>query len=107
MSVQQLARDYTRAAIHTLAEIMRDTNQNAASRVAAANSILDRAWGKPMQMLAMSNEDSPGALHLLAAQIISQEIAAERAEEGPPTLDGNTVTNTPETNAVDAPPALE
>jgi hypothetical protein len=45
-----LARTYTPEAIRGLADIARDTKKApAAARVMAWNSLLDRAWGKPVQ----------------------------------------------------------
>lgn len=47
--VQELARQHTPDAIETLASIMRDGEAAPAARVAAANAILDRGYGKPAQ----------------------------------------------------------
>jgi Family of unknown function (DUF5681) len=44
--VEAAARQYTAAAIETLARICGDQTQPAAARVTAANALLDRAWGK-------------------------------------------------------------
>src|SRR4051794_8996772 len=43
--VEQFARAHTQEAIETLATIMREGCSEAA-RIAAANAILDRGWGK-------------------------------------------------------------
>lgn len=45
----ELASAHSRQAVETLAEIMKDQAAPAAARVSAANSILDRAHGKPVQ----------------------------------------------------------
>lgn len=50
-SLKALAGNYTAQALETLASIMNDVEQSAAARVAAANSLLDRAHGKPRQEL--------------------------------------------------------
>src|SRR5262249_16629445 len=50
--VQELARQYTVEAVDTLASIMRDKKAPAAARAMASNSILDRGYGKPPQMLS-------------------------------------------------------
>jgi hypothetical protein len=48
--VVALARTYTEEAVHGLAKIARDTKKTpAVARVMAWNSLLDRAWGKPIQ----------------------------------------------------------
>jgi hypothetical protein len=49
--VKQLAREKSREAIETLVEIMGDKTAGAAVRVTAANSILDRGYGKAVQQI--------------------------------------------------------
>ena len=49
--VKALAGSYTSAALETLAEIMQDDAAPPAARVSAANSLLDRAHGRPRQEL--------------------------------------------------------
>jgi Family of unknown function (DUF5681) len=44
--IRELARQHTAAALATLAEICQ-SGENESARVAAANALLDRAWGKP------------------------------------------------------------
>ncbi|MEB4592004.1 hypothetical protein VSS37_13505 [Candidatus Thiothrix sp. Deng01] len=48
-AVKAVAGSYTTAAIETLAEIMQDGTAPPAARVSAANALLDRGHGKPMQ----------------------------------------------------------
>ena len=50
--VQELARQHTADAIETLATIMRDSESAPAARVAAANAILDRGYGKASQHIS-------------------------------------------------------
>ncbi len=50
--VQALARQYTADAVETLARIMRDDDAAPAARVAAANAILDRGYGKAPQHIS-------------------------------------------------------
>jgi hypothetical protein len=50
--IETLARAKTEAALNALAAIMFRETANAFARVAAANAILDRGWGKPVQPLA-------------------------------------------------------
>lgn len=45
--VRELARTHTTLAIETLAAIAKSADRDAA-RVAAANSLLDRGWGRPL-----------------------------------------------------------
>lgn len=54
--VQALAREHTGAAIATLAEIATDPKAPSAARVAAANALLDRAWGRSTTSLTIHQE---------------------------------------------------
>lgn len=47
--VKEAARAYTGEAIQTLAEVMQDRGQPGSARVAAAETLLSRGWGKPAQ----------------------------------------------------------
>jgi len=44
--IRELARQHTVLALRTLSEIA-DHGENESARVAAANALLDRGWGKP------------------------------------------------------------
>jgi hypothetical protein len=44
--IRSLARQYTASAMKTLVHIMREPTAPPSARVAAANSLLDRGWGK-------------------------------------------------------------
>lgn len=55
IEIKSLARAHTETAIRTLAGIMNQEEAPAAARVQAANSLLDRGWGKAVQV--MSGED--------------------------------------------------
>jgi hypothetical protein len=44
--IRELAREHTEMALRTLAEIA-ERGENESARVAAANGLLDRGWGKP------------------------------------------------------------
>ena len=56
--VRELAKQYTPEAIETLAEIMNNTDATPAARVAAANALLDRGWGKPDQAVSIEHGQS-------------------------------------------------
>lgn len=47
--IRSLARTYTRSAIRALVTVMCHPKASAAAKVAAANSILNRGWGKVAQ----------------------------------------------------------
>jgi hypothetical protein len=52
--VQELARQKSPEAINTLTDIMRDGKAPPAARVAAANALLDRGYGKPTQPISQT-----------------------------------------------------
>jgi hypothetical protein len=58
--VEVLARIHTPKAVQTLVDIMGDESAAPAARVTAANSILDRGWGKSKQTVVLD----PGTEHL-------------------------------------------
>lgn len=60
--IRSLARSHTEAAINCLAGIMNKEGAPEAARVAAANSLLDRGWGKAAQTIA-GDPDNP--LHVI------------------------------------------
>ena len=51
-----LAQEQTEDAIRTLSEIMMDAEKPTASRVSAAQALLDRGYGKPAQSVNMQAE---------------------------------------------------
>ncbi|MCS3726501.1 hypothetical protein [Bradyrhizobium betae] len=60
--IRSVARSHTRTAIRVLAGIMRSDDATPAARLAAANAILDRGWGKATQPVE-NGED--GVLELI------------------------------------------
>ena len=59
-----MARQYTEHAIQTLAQIMLDDSAKGSERVAAANALLDRGYGKPAQVVGGDPEGIPIASNL-------------------------------------------
>jgi hypothetical protein len=57
--VKQAAREHTEAAIAALVGVVNNKEAPAAARVAAANAILDRGWGKPGQYVETSVRNRP------------------------------------------------
>jgi hypothetical protein len=57
--IREAAREYTSSALLTLASVMEGKDQPAAARVAAANALLDRAYGKPSQPIDGDGEGGP------------------------------------------------
>jgi hypothetical protein len=60
--VADAARELTGDAINTLADIMKSPNAPAAARVSAAQALLDRGYGKPVQAVEVSSQ--PDLSHL-------------------------------------------
>lgn len=60
--IKSLARAHTERAIQVLAGIMDNPNSGDAARVQAANSLIDRGWGKPAQ--AITGEDGEGPVSI-------------------------------------------
>lgn len=54
--IKSLARSHTETAIRTLAGIMRQPKAPASARVAAAEALLDRGWGKPKQDMTIAGD---------------------------------------------------
>lgn len=57
--VRDLAKAHTEASIETLAQIRGDLAAPHAARVAAAQALLDRAWGKPSQAIGGAEDLGP------------------------------------------------
>ena len=65
--VRELARQHTGESIATLAAIMGDKSENARARVAAAEALLDRAWGRPAQSHTLEVDAGGKLLSLIEA----------------------------------------
>lgn len=68
--IKSLARTQTRQAFETLVQIMRDKNAPAHARVSAANAILDRGWGKPMQPIVSEDGKPLEFIHRIERVIV-------------------------------------
>ena len=87
--IKSLARNHTERAISVLAGIMDQTDCPPASRVAAAQVLLDRGWGKPTQPIA-GDEDAPPVRTVTRIErlVIDPGDTADRDAAGlPPTAD--------------------
>ena len=54
--IRSLARSHTRTAIKVLVGVMNSKDATHSARLAAANSILDRGWGRPPQSLETASK---------------------------------------------------
>lgn len=68
--VQELARQHTPAAINELARIA-SAGTSEAARVAACNTLLDRAWGKAPQSIDHTSADGSMAIPQLLVTLFS------------------------------------
>lgn len=57
--VRDLARQHTPAALAALRDIMSDQKAPPSARVAASEALLNRAWGRPTQMIAGDEDAGP------------------------------------------------
>jgi hypothetical protein len=74
--VKQAAREHTEAAIETLVGVVNNEEAPTAARVAAANAILDRGWGKPGQYVETSVRKKP--IREMTDEELMEAIAAAR-----------------------------
>lgn len=58
-SLRDIARQYTDKAIEGLVAVLNNLEEPAAARISAANSLLDRGYGKPSQPLDGDGEGGP------------------------------------------------
>jgi hypothetical protein len=65
VSLRELCRTYTDVAVNTLAEIARD-GESESARVSAANALLDRGWGRPLQQVGDGEGNALDWLAILA-----------------------------------------
>jgi hypothetical protein len=69
--IRSLARSHTRTALNVLVGVMRSNEATPAARVAAANAILDRGWGKAPQ--AIENGNGAALVHRIERLIVRPE----------------------------------
>lgn len=70
--VTKIARQYGLRAIATVIEVMEDDGESGAVRLAAANSILDRGFGRAKQTVEHTGEDGNDIQHRLVVEFVGQ-----------------------------------
>lgn len=70
LEIRSLARGHTEKAINVLVGIMNEPTAPRAARVAAANSILDRGWGKAPQIISGDEENPLSVIHKIERVIV-------------------------------------
>ena len=71
--IRSLARSHTRTAINVLVGVMRSKDATHAARLAAANAILDRGWGKAPQSLETADRGVLELIHRIERVIVHPE----------------------------------
>jgi len=70
--VMATARQYGLRAIATVIEVMEDDTESGAVRLAAANSLLDRGFGRAKQTVEHTGEDGNDIQHRLVVEFVGQ-----------------------------------
>ena len=84
ITIRDLARKHGKTAINTLVAICKDEKQSPAARVAAANSLLDRGYGRAPQHIDDDHQDKSAVSDPFAHEIL-EKIRA-RIAAGPEAL---------------------
>jgi hypothetical protein len=71
--IRSLARSHTRSALNVLLGVMRNTKAAAPARIAAANAILDRGWGKAPQAIENGDDGALELIHRIERVIVHPE----------------------------------
>ena len=71
--IRSLARSHTRTALNVLVGVMRNTKAPAPARIAAANAILDRGWGKATQAIENGDGSALELIHRIERVIIDPQ----------------------------------
>jgi len=86
--VRELAREHTAVALGTLVTVMKNAKAPPAARVAAANALLDRGYGRPGSMSVSFNmpelasaTDAAKAVAVITAAVASGELTPPEACE--------------------------
>lgn len=71
--IRSLARSHTRTALNVLVAVMRNTKATPPARIAAANAILDRGWGKATQAIENGDDGALELIHRIERVIVHPE----------------------------------
>lgn len=84
IDIAERAKTHGDAALRTLAEIMVSKDEPASARVAAANALLDRGYGKPAQALDHSSSDgsmTPQPSHIIIEAAVDDDSENQAAAQ--------------------------
>jgi hypothetical protein len=79
-TLRELARTHTETALKTLVQIMKNKRYSPQARAYAANSVLDRGYGKPAQSVDLTNSDGSLASAWAAAKAEMEQMDHETPE---------------------------
>jgi hypothetical protein len=71
--IRSLARGHTRRALNVLVGVMCSKDATATAKVAAANAILDRGWGKATQPVENGDDGALELIHRIERIIVHPE----------------------------------
>jgi hypothetical protein len=80
--IRSLARSHTRSALNVLVAVMRNTKATPPARVAAANAILDRGWGRATQAIANGEDGALELIHRIERVIVHPDNAGSEDFKG-------------------------
>jgi hypothetical protein len=84
VELEAYASEYTREAIDTFVEVMRDKGAAAVARLRAGELIVERAFGKPRQQVALDHTSNGEAIRSLddLKAVVAEIEAIEKSIEG-------------------------
>lgn len=71
-TISEAAIEHAEQALQTLADILVNPQASESARVSAANSLLDRGFGKPTQTLAGDDESPLNHLHKIVREVVDK-----------------------------------
>lgn len=71
--IRSMARSHTKTALNVLVAVMRNTKATPPARIAAANAILDRGWGKATQAIGNGDDGALELIHRIERVIVDSE----------------------------------
>jgi len=82
--MRAMAKNYTAEMLNTLVEIARDRDERGAVRVAAAELVLTRAWGKADSYQDKPTSDSANVTEISTAELTAMLLEAKTQEASEP-----------------------
>ena len=77
--IRSLARSHTESALRVLSSIMNEPSAPHAARVAAANSLIDRGWGRAHQSIEISGDVKHNVIRAPVLEITTEAWSEKHA----------------------------